>query len=369
MTRIRLFAAFAPAAMGAAMLFAGSAGGQVNIPPVFPELPPGAQVPPEVAQDLQEKMYHISSIAPGVFWITDGNYHSLAIEHLTGIVLIDAPQPLPFFPAMPVLTALAEVTDKPITHFIYSHAHTDHNGGAGEIRAAYPRAVFIGHEETAAHLTAANDPRRPVPTITFSDNLPLNVGGTPIRLSYHGNSHQEGNIFIHLPVQRVLMVVDVIYPGWVPFRRLALSTDVQGWYEAHETVLSFDFDILVGGHLTRLGNRADAELGLEYVNDIRAAIEEVYTDANALFGAVGAINGVHDPDNAFGGFFAFQPVAKWALFSAFYDLSVQHCTDVLDAKYRSDMGPDPSRHLGGAETFNASNCEAWFVARRVGTDN
>lgn len=352
------------------MLFNFSAGAQVVVAPApFPELPPTAQVAPEVGKDLMEKMYHVSSIAPGVFWITDGNYHAMAIEHLTGIVLVDAPQPLPFFGNMPVLTALAEVTDKPVTHFIYSHAHTDHNGGASAIKEAYPNAVFIGHEETAAFLEAANDPRRPVPTITFSDSLPLNVGGTPINLSYHGNTHQEGNIFVYLPVQKVLMVVDIIYPGWVPFRRLALSSDVHGWAEGHDAVLSFDFDILVGGHLTRLGNRADAELGKEYIEDIKAKIEEVYTDANALFGAVGAINGVHDPDEKFGGFFAFQPVAKWALFSAFFDMSVKHCTDFLDSKYRSDMGPDPSKHLGGAETFNASNCEAWFVARRVGTDS
>ncbi len=48
--------------------------------------------------------------------------------------------------------------------------------------------------------------------------------------------------------------------------------------------------------------------------------------------------------------FAFQPVAKWALYSAFYDASVTHCADKLNAKYFN--GPDA---LGGAETFNFSN--------------
>jgi hypothetical protein len=48
---------------------------------------------------------------------------------------------------------------------------------------------------------------------------------------------------------------------------------------------------------------------------------------------------------------------------AFYDASVTHCADKLNAKYIK--GPDA---LGGAETFNFSNCEAYFVARRVGVE-
>jgi hypothetical protein len=57
-----------------------------------------------------------------------------------------------------------------------------------------------------------------------------------------------------------------------------------------------------------------------------------------LSDAVNAIDAVH------GKGFAFQPVAKWA-------------------KYIK--GPDA---LGGAETFNFPNCEAYFIARRFGLE-
>jgi hypothetical protein len=49
-------------------------------------------------------------------------------------------------------------------------------------------------------------------------------------------------------------------------------------------------------------------------------------DPNTLATAVNAIDAVH------GKGFAFQPVAKWALYSAFYDASVAHCADKLNAK-------------------------------------
>jgi hypothetical protein len=38
------------------------------------------------------------------------------------------------------------------------------------------------------------------------------------------------------------MLVDVIFPGWVPFSNLALSADVPGFIKAHEQVLAHDFN-------------------------------------------------------------------------------------------------------------------------------
>ena len=54
---------------------------------------------------------------------------------------------------------------------------------------------------------------------------------------------------------------------------------------------------------------------------------------------------------------------SWNGTRAFYDASVAHCADKLNAKYIK--GPDA---LGGAETFNFPNREAYFVARRVGVE-
>jgi hypothetical protein len=102
-------------------------------------------------------------------------------------------------------------------------------------------------------------------------------------------------------------------------------------------------------------NRNDVLVQKQYMQDIMTSIEEIMNDPSTLSTAVNAIDAVH------GKGFAFQPVAKWALYSAFYDASVAHCADKLNAKYIK--GPDA---LGGAETFNFPNCEAYFVARRVG---
>ena len=360
-----------------ALLFVpGLALAQIQVAPApFPPIPATAEFDPAVAADVfSAKQYHIGEIGgmgSGVYWITDGNYHSMAVVHDDGVILVDCPAPLPFFPPMPVLTALAEVTDKPVTHIVYSHGHSDHIGGCGAVKAAFPGAKIVAHKETKKNLQAAADTDRPVPTMTFNRKLSLAVGGQKLDLSYHGNTHQEGNLFAYHAATKTLMVVDIVYPGWVPFRRLALSNDIAGWISGHDAVMSFDFDTLVGGHLTRLGDRDDAVLAKEYVEDIQTSIEAVMLDFVKLFEASAAINAIHDPGAEFFppgvfGSVAFSTVAKWALFSAFYDASTQACATALE-KYQSDIGLDPSKHLGGAETFNFSNCEAYFVARRLGT--
>jgi hypothetical protein len=83
--------------------------------------------------------------------------------------------------------------------------------------------------------------------------MTIDAGPHRIELRYHGPNHQDGNIFIDLPRQRVLMLVDVVVPGWVPFHALGGATEVAGYMDAHDAALSYPFDTLVAGHLTRSG--------------------------------------------------------------------------------------------------------------------
>jgi glyoxylase-like metal-dependent hydrolase (beta-lactamase superfamily II) len=324
-----------------------------DAPSQFPALPQTA-VGTTIPQPPGWIVSRVNS-SSNAFWVTDGNYQAMFIVTPTGVVVVDAPEPLPFFPALPVLDAVRRVTSLPITHLIYTHAHTDHIGGAGLIKAAFPKVEIIAQEETKRILERENDRRRPIPTRTFVDRTVLDIAGERIELSYFGPIHVEGNTFVYLPRQKILMVVDVIFPGWVPFKGLALSGNVADWTRAHDIILNFDFDTLVTGHLGRLGNRQDVTVAKEYIDDIKNFVEEAYLDQTTLFSAIGAIDGKQ------GGGFSFQPVAKWALFSGFFDFSVKRCADKLDAKW---LG-----RLGGAESFNFSNCEAWFVARGLGTEN
>jgi len=108
--------------------------------------------------------------------------------------------------------------------------------------------VRIGHEETHRLLHKAKDPNRPAPTVTFDDRYQLRVGGQRLQLAYHGPNHSPDNIFIYAPDQQTLMVVDVLFPGWAPFKNLAVSQDIPGWIAAHDVAMRYPWTTLVGGH-------------------------------------------------------------------------------------------------------------------------
>ena len=212
------------------------------------------------------KGYRMQKLGAGLYMVTDGAYQSMFMTYEDGVVVVDAP---PSYAAR-IREAIAEVTDKPITHLVYSHFHVDHIGGVGSLGTV---PVTIAHAETNRLLARDNDPNRPLATVTFDDRYRLSVGSQVLELSYHGTAHAPGNIFMYAPKQRTLMVVDVVFPGWMPWRRFAVAQDVPGVFDQVKKISTWEFDTLVSGHVARTGTRADVETQLAFMEDLKRAAE------------------------------------------------------------------------------------------------
>jgi glyoxylase-like metal-dependent hydrolase (beta-lactamase superfamily II) len=267
---IALVLAGAGVASGCSEVNAGQAGAAYkDMPSVVPigvrpdrYLPiPQDALAPEVEP---AKGYRLQLLGRGLYMVTDNAYQSLFMVYETGVIVVDAP---PNYSAN-LRRAVAEVTDLPITHVIYSHSHLDHIGGVTDLGG---RPVLVAHEQTKRLLLRANDPRRPVPTVTFEDQHTLKLGSQVLELSYHGEGHGHGNIFIYAPEQKVLMAVDLVFPGWMPWRRFALATDVDGYFRQVAEIDRVPFTTFVGGHVSRVGTHADVRLQLEFMTDLKAA--------------------------------------------------------------------------------------------------
>lgn len=220
----------------------------------------------DVMAAVQSKGFYTYEIRDGIHYVTEGWYFMLVAEHDDGLIVVDAPPTIGSdFLGNNILNAIGEISDKPITHVIYSHHHRDHIGAANVFP---PEATIIAQEVCAYYVETASDPQRPAPTVTFDNTYTLEVGGQSLRLDYHGDIHCPGNIFIYAPAQRILMNVDVIFPGWVPFSSLAMASQLRGFLRGHDVVLGYDFDTFVPGHLTRLGTRADVEAQQTYFQDL-----------------------------------------------------------------------------------------------------
>ena len=65
-------------------------------------------------------------------------------------------------------------------------------------------------------------------------------------------------------MKKILMLVDVIYPGYAPYPNLGVSTDIGGTININKRALEYDFQVFVGGHVGNTGNRADVEISLAF---------------------------------------------------------------------------------------------------------
>jgi glyoxylase-like metal-dependent hydrolase (beta-lactamase superfamily II) len=242
------------------MTVVDGAAGAVSLPDYAP-IPPSALGPA-----LNEQGYHVGRVERNLFWVTDGTYQSAFLLTSDGVVLFDAPPTIGhnLRRAVDEMAAAEDTTNK-VTHLVYSHHHADHAGAANLFG---DDVVRIGHEDTRRLLLRDNDPTRPAPDVTFQDTYTLKIGGERVELAFHGPNHSPDNIFIHFPDHDTMMLVDIVNSGWVPIFNLNLSEDVPGYIDAPGKALAYPWKHYVGGHLGRLGTRADIELHQQYINDI-----------------------------------------------------------------------------------------------------
>ncbi|GAA3434023.1 MBL fold metallo-hydrolase [Kutzneria kofuensis] len=304
------------------------------------DLPDFAPVPPtSFGPALNSAGYYVGQISGNLYWVTDSSYQAMFLATRDGVVLVDAPPTI----GRNIQRAIDSVT-KPqglpsrVTHVVYSHNHADHIGAAG----LFGRDVeVIAHTEARRLLRVANDPNRPVPSVTFDDRHVLTVGGERLELVYHGPNHSPDNIFVYAPRQRTLMVVDVIFPGWTPFKNLAESQDVPGWLAAHQTAMDYSWTTLVSGHLGRLGSRQDVVLQQNYVTDLQDSARTALTtlDPTPYFQKYGSTGN------------------SWAIFKTYLDGVARQAADPVVAKYIDK--------LAAADVFTMDNAASMVNSLRI----
>ena len=291
--------------------------------------------------------------------VTDGSYQALFLVSTEGVIVVDCPPTI----GTKLIYAIGNITQQPITHLVYSHSHADHIGGAvllvnktdddkdDEKEKEKEKVVTIAHADTARLLAQVSDPNRPLPQKTFKDNYTLRCGNQTLELSYKGPNHLEGNIFIFAPAQKVLMLVDVVFPGWTPFSRLGEVKNVPGFIAAHDQILDgYDFDHFVGGHLDRSGVRRDVEIQREYVRDLFDNCAETIRLGATEDPVLGAAN-------VLGPVAARNPENPWAAFDVYLEVTARYCANRTNAKWID--------RLAGSDVFQLDNAGTMIESLRI----
>lgn len=289
----------------------------------------------------QAKGYRVQDLGGGAFMVTEGVYQMMILRTSDGLIVADAP---PSIGEM-ILAAAEEIEPgAPITHLIYSHAHIDHIGYAAQIAATNPDMEIIAHGETARDLARAADANRPPPTSTFDGSgeiFTLAAGGQKLELNYPGNNHYPGNIEIWHADSRTLMVIDLVFPGWMMWRNLAIAKDVPGMFDVVTSLNDrYNFTTLIAGHVGRSGTREDVETQVEFLTDLHNA-------AGMALSTVTPGEGVDPADFA----------NPWALYDNYLDRVIVACVNTLAPKWRD--------RLSGFDVFIYEQCSTMEQSLRV----
>lgn len=154
------------------------------------------------------------------------------------------------------------ITEKPIGFVIDTHSHWDHSWGNEE----FPEATIIGHkncyaemidmewnEEWRKKVVSSNDPwseegnlvNITPPNMTFETSMQLYFGGREIDLKYFGRAHTSGDIYIHLPKEKIVFTGDVAQDGGVPYLGDCYPAD---WPETDNQLASLPIERFMSGH-------------------------------------------------------------------------------------------------------------------------
>ena len=205
-----------------------SAGGFPILDVTVDEVRPNASVDiavPDAVRQATAPYAVVTSqmVADGVWYVTGGTHHSVAIEMTDHVVVVEAP-----LNDQRALAVLAEVrglaANKPVRYVINSHHHFDHAGG---VRAFAAEGVtVITHEVNRAwwdstlvaratvspdHLTKSG--KKPAPAEGVRDKRVLTDGARTIEIHHiAGVLHDDGLLMVYLPKEKLLIEADAYTP-------------------------------------------------------------------------------------------------------------------------------------------------------------
>ena len=110
----------------------------------------------------------------------------------------------------PVLARIKELTSKPVTRIINTHAHGDHVSGNVEFPATVDVVTQANTQENMKRVAIFNKNNGlGLPKRTFTDRMTIDTGADQIELRYFGRGHTNGDAWVIFPALRVVHSGDI----------------------------------------------------------------------------------------------------------------------------------------------------------------
>ena len=219
------------------------------------------------------------------------NCNTAIIESDDGVVIVDTHSKPSA--ARIIVQELHGLTTKPVRYVVNTHFHWDHWHGNEVYPAAYPNAEIITNQITReamatkglkriqdhvrqgpgeiaqlkadlasagggerraqltddlrqaeAYLAEVKALKPALPTMAFDRTMKLYRRDREIHLLYLGRAHTEGDVFVYLPKEKVVITGDAVI-GWTPFMGDGYPED---WAITLDRLAELDFTHMIMGH-------------------------------------------------------------------------------------------------------------------------
>ncbi|MCM3905044.1 MAG: MBL fold metallo-hydrolase [Pyrinomonadaceae bacterium] len=287
-----------------------------------------SQIPKRLAdfevQKISEGVYAVIRKEPPGLTV---NGNSVFIINEEEVVVVDST--LTPGSGREVLDELRKLTSKPVKYVVNTHWHDDHIMGNQVFRDAFPGVVFIAHANTREYLPTTgltnrkqamseqgypgfiaslksrlqkeesvfggpmDDEERTtyesdiriaerymsenpgveiiLPTVTLTDRVTLHSGSRTVEIRYLGRGHTSGDLVVHLPKERIVIVGDLVISP-VPYVGSPQSHPGE-WGATLEKLLALQPSIIVPGHGPVLRDDSYLKLMVRLFASIKRQVE------------------------------------------------------------------------------------------------
>jgi len=231
--------------------------------------------------------WYVQRLTDRSYWMICNAFASTVFVGDEGVLVVDASSSVN--PA-DMLAAIKTFTDLPLKAVVYSHTHTDHNGGSHRLQQAMKAQgidLRIIASESAAREIKIHKNNIAPPTEVVADGRSTFkfetfefVVGTPVT-----SAHSAADSYVLAP-DGVIMYVDFNYPGRAPLAYVSSSHNITGWVNFLRQVQGEDWQFANLGH-ANIGYKHDIERTFAYLEDLYDAFMSEIAPAWATGAAIG----------------------------------------------------------------------------------
>ncbi|WP_460856252.1 MBL fold metallo-hydrolase [Rheinheimera gaetbuli] len=159
-----------------------------------------------------------------------------------------------------------------VTKLVNTHVHGDHVGGNSAIGAGID---IVAHRNVLSRLLQDDAfDRRGLPTITFSQQLTLQLNDYSVRLDYMPPGHTDGDVVVWFEQANVVHFGDLLFEGRFPFIDISRGGSVKGYIENTRALIAMlnDQTKVIPGH-GQLTDKAGVQRSLDMMMATLAIVQ------------------------------------------------------------------------------------------------